>query len=402
MSEEKRRPTPEEKAKAAAEAREKLEAARKAKEEQAAQASAPEAVASSPEQNIEKPEAEPASSDLLAQAKAEAAAKAKAAAAAAAAAKAKTAREAAEGGVAETKEAEAEAGGADADAKAKAAAAAKAKAAAAAAAAAKAKAAREAAEGGAAETEASGDDADAKAKAAAAAKAKAAAAAAAAAKAKAAREAGTGGAAGAEAGGDDADAKTKAIAAAKAKAAAAAAAKAKAAGGDAVDTEVAPKAPSKNQPHLDRYVKLISEKFGSEAIEASYINELAKEVPTLVIKNENWHDVAKFLKENDELSFDYLSNLHGVDYEDRMEVYYHFYSYKNRQNLAVKVKTDREQPTVASVMNIWSGANWNERETYDLLGIYFPGHGELRRIMLPEEWVGHPLRKDYVPFDEEV
>lgn len=253
-----------------------------------------------------------------------------------------------------------------------------------------------------ASAEAGGDEALAKAKAAAAAKAKAAAAAAAAAKAKAAKEAGESGVATAEAGGDDADAKAKAAAAAKAKAAAAAAAKAKAAGGDSAEAETAPKAPSKNQPYLDKYVKLISEKFGTDVIEASYINELAKEVPTLVIKNENWGEVAQFLRDEEQLGFDYLSNLHGVDYEDRMEVYYHFYSYKNRQSLAVKVKTNREQPTVASVMNIWSGANWNERETFDLLGIYFPGHKELRRIMLPDEWVGHPLRKDYVPFDEEV
>lgn len=196
------------------------------------------------------------------------------------------------------------------------------------------------------------------------------------------------------------------LATAKAKAAAAAAAAAKAkAGGDTATAgaaEETPKAPSKNQPYLDKYVKLITEKFGADVIEDAYINELAKEVPTLIIKNESWHEVAKFLKEEAQLAFDYLSNLHGVDYEDRMEVYYHLYSYPNRQSLAVKVKTNREEPKVASVMDIWSGANWNEREAYDLLGIYFPGHTDLRRIMLPDDWVGHPLRKDYVQYDEEV
>jgi NADH-quinone oxidoreductase subunit C len=247
----------------------------------------------------------------------------------------------------------------------------------------------------------------AKAKAAAAAKAKAAAAAAAAAKAKAAREAAQAASNGSEAGGDDADAKAKAAAAAKAKAAAAAAAAAKAKAQATGDTatqaaEEAPKAPSKNQPYLDKYVKLISEKFGADVLEASYINELAKEVPTLIVKNEHWHDVARFLKEEEQLAFDYLSDLHGVDYEDRMEVYYHLYSYKNRQSVAVKVKTNREQPSVPSVMDIWRGADWNERETYDLLGIYFPGHSNLRRILLPDDWVGYPLRKDYVQYDEEV
>ena len=235
------------------------------------------------------------------------------------------------------------------------------------------------------------------------AKAKAAAAAAAAAKAKAAREATQAG--GDAAGGEDADAKAKAAAAAKAKAAAAAAAaaKAKAAGGGepAEETET-PKAPSKNQPYLDRYVKRLTEAFGADVLEAAYINELAKDTPTLVVKNEKWHEVARFLKEDEQLAFDYLSNLHGVDYEDRMEVCYFLYSYHNRQSVAVKVKTDREQPAVPSVMDIWRGADWNERETFDLFGIHFPGHTNLRRILLPDEWVGYPMRKDYVQYDEEV
>lgn len=345
MTEEKRKPTPEEKAKAAAEARAKAEALRKLREQEAgALGNPPQAEAAAQGEPVPSAasgtEASPPSKSFSEMTPEEKAA-AKAAAAAAAAAKAKAAKEATTAG------------------------------------------------GGA-----SGDDADAKAKAAAAAKAKAAAAAAA--KAKAAREAG-------EASGDDADAKAKAAAAAKAKAAAAAAAKAKAAqaGGDE-GAEEAPKPPSKNQPYLDKYVALITEAFGAETLEASYINDLAKEVPTLVVKNERWHDVARFLKEHELLGFDYLSNLHGVDYEDRMEVYYHLYSYKNRQSVAVKVKTSREQPSVASVMDIWHGANWNERETFDLLGIHFPGHTDLRRILLPDEWVGYPLRKDYVQYDEEV
>ncbi|MGG1062932.1 NADH-quinone oxidoreductase subunit C [Brevibacillus parabrevis] len=260
-----------------------------------------------------------------------------------------------------------------------------------------AKEAKESAQQGDGASSAEGADAEAKAKAAAAAKAKAAAAAAA--KAKAEREA-----SGSPADGGDDDAKAKAAAAAKAKAAAAAAAKAKAAQatGDGAEAAETPKAPSKNQPYLDKYVLRITEKFGKEVLEASYINELAKEVPTLVIQNERWHEIAQFLKEDGQLAFEYLSDLHGVDYEDRMEVYYHLYSYKNRQSLAVKVKTSREQSSVPSVMDVWNGANWNERETFDLLGIHFPGHKDLRRILLPDDWVGYPLRKDYVQYDEEV
>ncbi|MGG0793478.1 NADH-quinone oxidoreductase subunit C [Brevibacillus laterosporus] len=192
--------------------------------------------------------------------------------------------------------------------------------------------------------------------------------------------------------------KAKAVAAAKAKAAAAAAAKAK----TSEETVAAEVPPSKNQPYLDRFVQIITERFGKESIEESYVNTLSKEVPTMTIKNQLWHDIALFLKQEPSLQFDYLSNLHGVDYEDRMEVYYHLYSYAHQQSLAIKVKTTREAPSVASVVDVWRGADWNERETYDLLGIHFIGHPNLVRIMMPDEWIGHPLRKDYEPFDEGV
>jgi NADH-quinone oxidoreductase subunit C len=232
-------------------------------------------------------------------------------------------------------------------------------------------------------------DAAAKAKAAAAAKAKAAAAAAA--KAKAAQVAG----------GDD-DAKAKAAAAAKAKAAAAAAAKAKAASDAGAETAEEPKPPSPKQPVLDKIVKVITEKLGADVLEDSYINELSEHIPTLIIKNEKWHDVARLLKTHDELAFDYLSLSLGVDYETHMESIVYLYSYKHGYNVCAKVKTDRDQPKVASVMDIWAGADWFERETYDLLGIVYEGHKNLKRILLPDNWVGHPLRKDYVQYDEEV
>ncbi len=263
-------------------------------------------------------------------------------------------------------------------AKQKAAAAAKAKAAAAAKvkaqAAAKAKASEEAGEAGV----------DEKAKAAAAAKAKAAAAA------KAKAQAGASG---------DADSeKAKAIAAAKAKAAAAAAAKRKAAGGveSAESAEPAEeKKPSPNQPYLDKYVRVIEDHLGKEVLEDSYINELSKDVPTLVAKKESYYKVAEFLKYNEQLSFDYLSEIHGTDFQTHMEVYVHLYSYKNHQSVALKVKIDREQPVIDSLVPLWQGANWAECEAYDLLGIQFNKHPNLHRIMLGEDWVGHPLRKDY-------
>ncbi|MGJ7920757.1 NADH-quinone oxidoreductase subunit C [Neobacillus sp. LXY-4] len=315
------------------------------------------------------------------QLKKEAAAKAKAAAAA----KAKAAALAKQAGNTEAPAAEA-----GADEKAKAAAAAKAKAAAAA----KAKAAALAKQAGGAEAPAA-EAGDEKAKAIAAAKAKAAAAA----KAKAAAAAKQGG--DAPAGVDE---KAKAIAAAKAKAKAAAAAKAKAAGAatEAAAEPVEEAKPSPNQQYLDKYVKVIEEHLGNDVLEDSYINKLSKDVPTLVAKREAYFKVAQFLKYNELLGFDYLSELHGTDFETHMEVYVHFYSYKNRQSVALKVKIDRDNPEIESLEPLWAGANWPECEAYDLLGIKFIGHPNLHRIMLGEDWVGHPLRKDYEQYDVEV
>ncbi|PLR85463.1 NADH-quinone oxidoreductase subunit C [Bacillus sp. V33-4] len=234
---------------------------------------------------------------------------------------------------------------------------------------------------------------DDKAKAIAAAKAKAAAAA----KAKAAAQAKQAG----TATGDDE--KAKAIAAAKAKAAAAAKAKATASGNGGSELEQAVEAaPSQNQPFLDKYVKVIEEHLGNGVLEEYYINKLSKDVPTLVANKDTYFRVAEFLKYNEQLGFDYLSELHGTDFETHMEVYAHLYSYKNRQSVALKVKIDRDTPAIQSLQPLWAGANWPECEAYDLLGIQFIGHPNLHRIMLGDDWVGHPLRKDYEPYDVEV
>ncbi len=262
-------------------------------------------------------------------------------------------------------------------AKAKAAAAAKAKAAAAAKARAAALAKQKASEENqnqAENGEETTDGADEKAKAAAAAKAKAAAA-----------------------------AKAKAAAAAKAKAAAAARAKAGAEETGDGDEQKS-KEPSPNQPMLDHIVKVITSTMDSSAIEESYINELSKDEPTLVIAKDQWHEVARLLHDHPELQFDYLSSLHGVDYPAHMEVVYSMLSLSDKrgQRVTVRVKTDRENAEVPSVTDIWKGADWNEREAYDLLGIQFTGHPNLKRILLPDDWVGYPLRKDYEQLDEEV
>jgi NADH-quinone oxidoreductase subunit C len=163
-----------------------------------------------------------------------------------------------------------------------------------------------------------------------------------------------------------------------------------------------PQEPSPKQPLLDAFVKRITEQAGKEAVEESYINRPNGHLPTIVVRNEKWRDVARLLREDETLAFDYLVNVTGVDYEDHMEVVYHFESLGHKHRLCVRVKTDRENPSVPSVTDIWSGANWDEREIYDLLGIQFPGHPNLKRILMPENWVGHPLRKDYEPADPDI
>jgi NADH-quinone oxidoreductase subunit C len=121
--------------------------------------------------------------------------------------------------------------------------------------------------------------------------------------------------------------------------------------------------------------------------------EPAIRVPTLDLVA-----VASFLESDPALAFDCLSNQSGVDYpkRDQIEVVYHLFSYEHRHALVVKVGMPRDAPRLATVSTVWRAAIWQEREIFDLLGVVFAGHPDLRRILLPEDWVGHPLRKDYV------
>ena len=87
--------------------------------------------------------------------------------------------------------------------------------------------------------------------------------------------------------------------------------------------------------------------------------------------------------------------LSGADYKDRFEVVYHLYSMENKHKITLKATVDRNNPEIDSVAGIWATADWHERECYDLVGIKFIGHPDRRRILMPEDWEGHPLRKDY-------
>ncbi len=97
-----------------------------------------------------------------------------------------------------------------------------------------------------------------------------------------------------------------------------------------------------------------------------------------------------------DMGFEYLNCLSGVDWKDHFEVVYNLSSLRTPTKVHLRATTPHDDPRVRSVVSLWKTANWHEREAWDLLGIRFDGHPDHRRILLPEDWVGHPLRKDYV------
>lgn len=125
--------------------------------------------------------------------------------------------------------------------------------------------------------------------------------------------------------------------------------------------------------------------------------EDSSEFLTLRVQPEDLHFLMQSLKTNSETSFDYLFCLTGVDLGKELEVVYHLESTVHRHIIVVKVQTlNRENPVLDSVQDLWSTANFHEREVFDFFGITFRNHPNLKRLFLTEEWVGFPLRKDYV------
>ena len=144
---------------------------------------------------------------------------------------------------------------------------------------------------------------------------------------------------------------------------------------------------------FDEFVKILQEKFGAEEIKP--VTDLAGD-PYAFVPAGKIVEILTFLKDDGATRFDCLSNLTGVDAPpDDLDVVYHFFSYEKRHSLTLKARVPKSSPKIPTVEKIYPTANWQEREAYDLLGVNFEGHPDLRRIMLPHDWVGHPLRKDY-------
>lgn len=132
------------------------------------------------------------------------------------------------------------------------------------------------------------------------------------------------------------------------------------------------------------YLKIVKEKFGEK---------VKIENNVLIVEKDILIEVCKFLKE---IGFDKLSTLLAIDYinENLNCVVYELYSYENNVGITIKVFVDRNSPILPSVTSIWLNADWNEREAFDLMGIKFENHPNLKRLLLKDDWVGHPLRKD--------
>jgi NADH-quinone oxidoreductase subunit C len=159
------------------------------------------------------------------------------------------------------------------------------------------------------------------------------------------------------------------------------------------------------------FVDQLKAKFGAKIAGANFENI----DPWIEVTPDGLLEVCRYLHDEPTLAFDYLNCITGVDYlhtdekkaakaewQPHTEVVYHLFSMKHKHSLVLKVvlqrwKNDKpgELPEVPSVSEIWSTADWHEREVYDLSGVYFTGHPNMRRILCPEDWVGYPLRKDY-------
>lgn len=142
-----------------------------------------------------------------------------------------------------------------------------------------------------------------------------------------------------------------------------------------------------NDFNLDKMLPDLQEKYGAKITVSrdSFFNWITVQPP----------DLLALMAELKAYGFNYLANLAAVDYGDSFEVVYHFYSIPDNHKIGIKSRISRNSPHLPSITSLWPTADWQEREAYDLLGVIFDGHPNLIRVLLPEEFVGHPLRKDF-------
>ena len=146
---------------------------------------------------------------------------------------------------------------------------------------------------------------------------------------------------------------------------------------------------------LELIAQRVRDRFGEEAVVGtSYYREQA----ALEVAPQRVHDVLAYVKNHDEEPFEFLSSLHGCDYlpdEPRLCVQYELLSMKRAERLRVKTRMGVDEAHVPTVTDLWSGANFQEREVYDMFGVVFDGHPDMRRILMPEDYEGFPQRRDF-------
>lgn len=134
----------------------------------------------------------------------------------------------------------------------------------------------------------------------------------------------------------------------------------------------------------------LKEKFGNRVL------DLTENVdPFIRVSADAIAEIGLFLRDDEAMGFESLMCLSGVDYPEHLSLVYHLFSSAHRHKITLKTDLGREDPGLPTVEGVWRVANWHERETYDMFGIVFEGHSDLRRILCPDDWEGWPLRKDY-------
>ena len=149
----------------------------------------------------------------------------------------------------------------------------------------------------------------------------------------------------------------------------------------------------------------VQERFGGDIV----TSRLFRDEKTIIVKKDNIAAICRLLRDDAETNYNYLSDITCIDRldlmsddEDRFEVLYNLYSMGTFGRLRLKARVSEDDPTIDTVEGVWPNANWMEREVYDMFGLTFNNHSDLRRILMPDDWVGHPLRRDFPLGGEEV
>lgn len=155
----------------------------------------------------------------------------------------------------------------------------------------------------------------------------------------------------------------------------------------------AAKAPAKPEPWSNPLLDELQKRFPGAVVEAV----IFRNMPSLTVTKEALVALCRFLREEEGGAYTLLTDETAVDYpkrEKRFDIVYHLYSFKRNDRLRLKLVVG-ESETVPSVVGVWRTANWLEREVYDMFGVVYDGHPDLKRLLLPDGWTGHPLRKDH-------